>query len=540
MKNRKTVMIALAIIGTLLITAGATIAFFSYSKYGIGENSVSAGTIKFIYNEKEGSGIDLSDAMPMSDEQGMAQDKYFDFSVKGTTGDSVILYEITARKTDDSDDIGNAVKLALAKNNDEYLAETIQAYGSYRPEVVPTYDSLSNSTNEIASINHEKTLYKGIIGKNKSNYVDNYRLRMWLNNNPNYGNVLESTQTITSICSNTTYTTAEECVSNGFDWVDTAEANPKTFKVKINVYSYVKSIDDLEPGLYDDDYNLVYSWQELLDMEYINVSNNILYGSTQDKKSKLAGNLIIADGITTIGGGAFTNCYNLKSVVIPEGVTEIQSSAFLSCYNLERVKLPESLTTIWMFAFNNCLKLQDINFNEGLVEIINNAFTNNMSLKEISIPSTTTTIQSQAFMGCTNLEKVTMADGVTYLGTSAFMDCSKLKDVKLSNSITTMSSMAFYRDTALERVILPNNLREIQSGVFYDCASLKTISIPATLNRIEYGAFSGTGLETANFAETAGWKAGDIDILASDLANSTTAAEYLKTTYIGKNWIRSE
>ena len=112
MKNKKKLASYLGILGVLFITLGLSYAFFTYSKLGRRENSIETGTIKFIYNESLGNGISLTDAMPMTDEEGKKQDKYFDFSIKGTTNNEMVIpYEMTVRKTDDSDDIGNYVKL---------------------------------------------------------------------------------------------------------------------------------------------------------------------------------------------------------------------------------------------------------------------------------------------------------------------------------------------------------------------------------------------------------------------------------------------
>ena len=55
----------------------------------------------------------------------------------------------------------------------------------------------------------------------------------------------------------------------------------------------------------------------------------IIYTTTEHHGAKIILNkFIIADGITTIGGGAFRDCSALTSVTIPNSVTTIGSSAF--------------------------------------------------------------------------------------------------------------------------------------------------------------------------------------------------------------------
>ena len=57
-------------------------------------------------------------------------------------------------------------------------------------------------------------------------------------------------------------------------------------------------------------------------------------------------NLVIPDGVTSIGSRAFASCTGLTSVTIPNSVTSIGSSAFSSCKGLTSVTIPNSVTTM--------------------------------------------------------------------------------------------------------------------------------------------------------------------------------------------------
>ncbi len=76
--------------------------------------------------------------------------------------------------------------------------------------------------------------------------------------------------------------------------------------------------------------------------------------------------------VTKIGPTAF---YGLEfdSIVIPEGVTTIGSGAFWHCKQLTNVTLPSTLTTIEGFAFNDCQALETIEFPASLSYIGNSA-----------------------------------------------------------------------------------------------------------------------------------------------------------------------
>ena len=230
LEDKKKLLAVFGILATVLITLSATYAFFSYARNGRTENSVESGVIKFIYNESSrvGNGISLTDAMPMPDANGKIEEKYFDFSVTGTSGTSKIAYEITARKTDSSDNIDDSVKVYLTKVDGNNETQ----------KVLSIYDDLTQSTNALAANHTEKTLYTGAIPAGSTNYTENFRLRMWLNNDTNDGNVLPYEQTETGSCSDSTYTTEADCVAAKKDW--TRVATPmaeKEFTVKVNVYA---------------------------------------------------------------------------------------------------------------------------------------------------------------------------------------------------------------------------------------------------------------------------------------------------------------
>lgn len=83
-----------------------------------------------------------------------------------------------------------------------------------------------------------------------------------------------------------------------------------------------------------------------------------------ERKTLIAGcknSVIPNDGsVTSIGGGAFSQCYDLKSIIIPNTVTVIGAAAFSECYELTTVYLSNSITQIGVRAFFNCEKLKKV------------------------------------------------------------------------------------------------------------------------------------------------------------------------------------
>ena len=76
------------------------------------------------------------------------------------------------------------------------------------------------------------------------------------------------------------------------------------------------------------------------------------------------GGVIVPEGVTSIGGGAFKGCSSLTSVTLPDSVTSIGDEAFRGCSNLTSVTLPEGETSIGNSAFSQCSSLQYIFMNE--------------------------------------------------------------------------------------------------------------------------------------------------------------------------------
>ena len=85
------------------------------------------------------------------------------------------------------------------------------------------------------------------------------------------------------------------------------------------------------------------------------IRNGVLY-----HMKDCSGDIVIPDGVTKIGNGAFAGCTRLASVVIPNSVTKIGRNAFRSCFGLTSVAIPDSVTEIGDFAFQDCPDLTEV------------------------------------------------------------------------------------------------------------------------------------------------------------------------------------
>ena len=182
MKNKKRSLIIgfLVILSVLLVTLGVSVSFFSYMKKGEKENSIKLGSITFKYTENEnvGNGITITDALPISDDEGKIQSgegKVFDFKVESNLSRSDLEYEIVAEPISNSNLPLDAMKLYLTSIDDdkeEEIESTINENGK-----VKTLDEYSDTTIKNAT---GKTIYQETILRNTKGYLKNFRARMWL------------------------------------------------------------------------------------------------------------------------------------------------------------------------------------------------------------------------------------------------------------------------------------------------------------------------------------------------------------------------
>ena len=138
--------------------------------------------------------------------------------------------------------------------------------------------------------------------------------------------------------------------------------------------------------------------------------------------------ITITNTCQTLGNYAFFECESLKEIILFEGLTSIGVRAFYGCESLWSIKVPNTVTTIREEAFWGCDALMSINLGENLANIGVNAFYNCDSLTEVTLPNTLKSLPASCFAGCIALEKVDFG-GVTKVGAEAFRHCNAITSV---------------------------------------------------------------------------------------------------------------
>ena len=197
-------------------------------------------------------------------------------------------------------------------------------------------------------------------------------------------------------------------------------------------------------------------------------------------------NLSTSEGLRTIGDYAFFYCEGLTSLAIPNSVTRIGESAFGSCKGITSLNLGNGISSTGVLAFTECTNLTSVTIPENVTTIDHGSFQGCSGLRSVSFPNSVTTICDYAFMGCSSLASISIPPSVITIGEDgAFWGCSSLTSIVLPSSVTSIGCRTFYECTSLTSVTIPNSVTSFDD-LFYGCNSLTSVTvgheIPVSIN----------------------------------------------------------
>ncbi len=267
-----------------------------------------------------------------------------------------------------------------------------------------------------------------------------------------------------------------------------------------------------------------------------NVLQTIIINNSEDLPANIFDSfselkeIVLGDGITTIGEEAFKNCSKLIDITIPSSVVNIKTDAFKNCGALQNIYFGGEIEN-WcgiVFGSNysnpmyhtNKLYIDEqllsgvITLAEGTKIIPAYLFRNNTNITSCITPNTLEEIGQSAFQGCSSLLNISLAKGVKSIDITAFEGCSSLNQINVDDenpyfsdegnclidvadksiilgikssqipsneNVLSIKSKAF-KNVDINSLIIPKNIASIGSDAFSGCDSLLTVNYLGTID----------------------------------------------------------
>lgn len=220
--------------------------------------------------------------------------------------------------------------------------------------------------------------------------------------------------------------------------------------------------------------------------------------------------VVINNGVTSIGDGAFLFMSAINSISIPNSVTSIGEASFGNCEGLITISIPNSVTNIGNGAFYGCKNLTSPVYNDYVFAYLPTSFSGTYA-----IPNGIESISGSAFHNCRNLISVTIPNTVVSIGEDAFAYCTSLASIEIPNSVTNLesafsgcSNLTFatidmtnptinLQNLPIDTLIFGDHVESIPKSMCKDLTQLSYVEIGESVTSIGYNAFEGcTNLHT--------------------------------------------
>lgn len=334
--------------------------------------------------------------------------------------------------------------------------------------------------------------------------------------------------------------------NTAWEYINTATVD-ENGKIIVNMDSFSPvafEIKKLVPGLYDENNNLICTYEES------GLNAVASYGSAGYDDSTVNGyyilrkvyttttKVVLPEDVTSIGNYNFKSCSKLTDIVLTENVTRIGEYSFQAA-GLTSINIPNGVQTIGYKAFDQCNNLTSINISETVNDIDLCVF-NDCNLLKITVDENNPIYDSRnncnAIIETATNEliygsaKTIIPDSVETIGTNSFAGRKSLTNIDIPNSVTKISYSAFQDCTALTNITIPNSITHIYSGVFEDCTALTTATLSDNLTYL--GAYAFRNCTSLTSVEYKGITYTSINELTSALSNNgvDVNAEMFKNT----------
>eukprot|EP00594_Rhizosolenia_setigera_P002561 CAMPEP_0178946066 /NCGR_PEP_ID=MMETSP0789-20121207/4076_1 /TAXON_ID=3005 /ORGANISM="Rhizosolenia setigera, Strain CCMP 1694" /LENGTH=790 /DNA_ID=CAMNT_0020626011 /DNA_START=86 /DNA_END=2455 /DNA_ORIENTATION=- len=209
---------------------------------------------------------------------------------------------------------------------------------------------------------------------------------------------------------------------------------------------------------------------------------------------------------------AFTDCRDLITLIVPPTVISIEEDAFKGCTKLSVVDIHKS-TVVHPYAFMGCTYLPSFMLKRITTSEINEStyhktldvsqkiviikgdvkqgqFKGNNSVICVDVENGVKKIHGDAFESFTALQSITLPESLEEIGNYAFKGCTSLCEITIPENVKEINEGLFEDCTSLKKIILSSSTTKIGNYAFRNCIKLERIKLPETLTEIHYNVFS--------------------------------------------------
>ena len=222
---------------------------------------------------------------------------------------------------------------------------------------------------------------------------------------------------------------------------------------------------------------------------------------------------VIPGSATRIGSSLFSGCLVLKQVALGDGVGNgnIPEYMFDGCIALTNIVLPNGIRTLGQYAFHNCSSLENLVLSTNVYSIGESAFQGCSSLTEINVPGRVTYITSRVFQDCSSLTNAAITNAVL-INAYAFMRCSELENIDIGTNVTSIAGWAFGSCSSLGQFSIPAGLTSIAPSVFRGCSSLTNFNVSVQNSKYRSDGIIILDWDSKKIIACVGGVTGDFDI----------------------------
>ncbi len=194
------------------------------------------------------------------------------------------------------------------------------------------------------------------------------------------------------------------------------------------------------------------------------------------KYTGTATEVVIPEGVVSIGYGAFSKCLGVKSITVPVSVESGLEYAIADNDGLEAINVLQG--NKHYASFDNCL------YDNNFTSILGCP----RAKEEVKILGSITRIADRAFWGCSNLRNIILPEGVEYIGSGAFYNCCGLIRIRIPEGVKEVGYEIFNGCRNLLKVRVPQSIGlGLFDATFWGCGKLEHIKVEDGVSNIRLG-----------------------------------------------------